>query len=91
MPQGWRFTHPGDPPPRWGLSKTGRLVIAVTVAVGVVIALMIIVARPAGASDDAAGDGVEMPEYGFAVTVPQNRQALRMVWSSPPGRGPSGP
>ena len=42
MPQGWRFTHPGDPPPRWGLSKTGRLVIAVTVAVGVVIAFMIL-------------------------------------------------
>ena len=71
MPQGWRFTHPGDPPPRWGLSKTGRLVIAVTVAVGVVIALMIIVARPAGASDDASGGEVEMPEYGFAFTVPE--------------------
>ena len=92
MPQGWRPTHPGDPPPRWGLSKAGRLVIAITVVVGVVIALVIVLGRPAGASDDVAsptmsqepspvpaprfGVRVEMPEHGFAVTVPEGWLAL---------------
>jgi len=86
MPIGWRPTHPGDPTPRWGLSKAGRLVIAITVAVGIAIALAIIVIRPADASDGAArptvpqeatpvpptwlGGRIEMPWAGIAVTYP---------------------
>ena len=84
MPQGWRPTHPGDPTP--GLSKAGRLVIVIAVAIGLAIALTVIADRPADASDAPAsptmsqepspepppwfGGRVAMPEYGFAVTVP---------------------
>ncbi len=86
MPIGWRPTHPGDPTPKWGPGKAGRLVIALTVAVGIAIALAIIVSRPADASDGAAspvmpraatptpptwlGGRIEMPWAGIAVTYP---------------------
>lgn len=76
---------PGDPPPKWAtIGRAGRLALVITVIVGVVIALVIIGARSADAADAVAtpampqepspppwfGGRVEMPEYGFAVTVP---------------------
>ena len=88
MPQGWRPTHPGDPAPKWGLSRAGRLVVAVTVIVGILIGLAI---RAAGATDDARvagasattapyslddGQRVEMPESGYAVTLPAGWVAM---------------
>jgi hypothetical protein len=77
MPQGWRPTHPGDPTPKWGVGRKGLLAIAITVVVGVVIALVVMGSRAAGAADGVAGaaaspeppplDGrVEMLEQLFA-------------------------
>ena len=85
MPQGARHPHPGDPLPRWApIGKVARLGLVVAVVAGVVIALAVIVARPAEAADAIAGPPgsqnpssapwfggrVEMPERGFSVTVP---------------------
>lgn len=46
--------NPGDGPPKWGLGRMGRLVIALTVVAGIVIALMIMATRPGDASDGEA-------------------------------------
>ena len=89
----WRPTHPGDPTP--GLSKAGRLVIVIAVAVGVAVALMVIAVRPAGASDALDSPTmsqepspelppwfvgrVAMPEYGFALTVPDGWVAFDVM------------
>ena len=79
--------HPGDPPPKSApLSKRGRLALLGTVIAGVVIALMIIVTRTAGAADDTDGAAnvagpsspaessqrVEVREAGYAVTLPED-------------------
>jgi hypothetical protein len=46
--------HPGDAPPKWApLSRTTRFALLFTVIAGVVIALMVISTRPAGAMDAA--------------------------------------
>jgi len=61
--------HPGDPPPQWAPpSRTTRIALLLTVIAGVVIALMVISTRSAGATD--------------AVGVPEAGQVL-MVSSSP--------
>jgi hypothetical protein len=59
--------HPGDPPPKWApLGKGTRIALLVTVIAGVVIALLIISARSADASD--AAQHVEMPEAGLVAS-----------------------
>jgi hypothetical protein len=77
---------PGDPPPKWApLGRAGRLILLVTVIVGIVIALLIMTSRTAGAADSADGAAsqpepsappwfggrVEVPEAGFAATFPE--------------------
>jgi hypothetical protein len=70
--------NPGDGPPKWGLGKTGWIVIALTVVAGILIALMVIGTRSGDASDGVAGPAapvgiggyVEVPMHGFAVTLP---------------------
>jgi len=86
--------HPGDRPPKWApLGRFGRVAILLTVVAGVVIALLVIGTRPADALDEALnappeaspepppwfGGRVEMPEYGFAVTVPDGWVAFDMT------------
>lgn len=77
--------HPGDPPPKWArLSRTGRLVLLITVIAGVVIGLVIMATRTAGAADRSDGatnqlspsspptssQRVEVPAAGTHFTVP---------------------
>jgi hypothetical protein len=68
------------------MGRAGRLVLLVTVIVGVVIALLIMTTRTAGAADSADGAAsqpepsaspwfggrVEVPEAGLAVTFPED-------------------
>lgn len=80
--------HPGDPPPKWArLSRTARLALLITVIAGIVIALLVITTRTAGAIEKAdagtvgsgssptprvAGQLVEVPEAGLALTFPSD-------------------
>jgi hypothetical protein len=85
--------HPGDPPPKWApLSKRARLALLVTVIAGIVIALLILATRTAGAADGVGvgatphaspppwfGGGVELPRYGLALTVPDGWVAVDLT------------
>ena len=92
--------HPGDPPPEWApMGKAGRLVLVITVIVGVVIALLLVSSRTAGAADVADGpttpesaappsfgQRVEVSEAGFAVTFPIDWE-VSIDTSDVPGEG----
>ena len=69
MPQGRRPTHPGDPAPKWGLSRAGFLAIAITVIIGIVVAFLLVTARTAAASEVT----------GVATTSPS---ALTSIWAN---------
>ena len=93
--------NPGDPPPgRAPVGRAGRLVLAVTVIAGVVIALLLVSTRTAGAADGADGTAVaqesvvpssfgqrvEVPEAGIALTFPVDWE-VRIDTSDLPGEG----
>ncbi len=93
--------HPGDPPPKWApMGRAGRVVLVITVIVGVVIALLIMSTRTAGAADGTDGPAataesvappsfgqrVEVPEAGFAVTFPLDWE-VSIDTSDVPGEG----
>jgi len=78
--------HPGDPPPQWALLGKGtRIALLVTVIAGIVIALLIMSSRSAGAAQETdvttilsvpsptpwvGSQRVELPAAGLAVTFP---------------------
>jgi len=88
-------------PPKWApMGRARRLVLAVTVIVGVVIALLIVAQPTAGAADGTVGPAttpesvappsfgqrVEVPEAGFAVTFPVDWE-VSIDTSDLPGEG----
>ena len=94
--------HPGDPPPKWApLSTRSRLALLVAVIAGVVIALMIISTRSAGAADGTGGTAtvtgpsspaessqrVEVREAGNVVAFPEDWVAAMATQAA----GPSSP
>ena len=116
MPMGWRPNHPGDPTPKWGLSRAGWLAVGSAAIAAVLIGLAIriagaaddpsfddaststappswnsglrsgspdegvaIVTRAGSASPEPVGQLVEVPERGFAITLPSDWDA----WTNP--------